>query len=261
MSVVPILQYHSVAENPPEWAAPLSVSPDRFDEQLDHLVRAQMSVVPLRRLVSTIRGGPPLPPRAVVLTFDEGFADFYWTVAPMLAARELAATLFVVTGAIHPPGGSPTGSRLPPAMMLNWRQVAGLDAYGVEIGGHSRTHAALDTLSGRALHAEVEGCKQDLEDALGHEVATYAYPFGYHGPMVRRAVRLAGWDAACATADAFSTTSDDPLRLCRLTVRRDTPLSLFDAWLHGRSAPTGPPRETLSTVACRLLRRARGTGR
>ncbi|SEL49532.1 polysaccharide deacetylase family protein [Streptacidiphilus jiangxiensis] len=260
MSVVPILQYHSVAENPPEWAAPLTVRPDRFDEQLEHLAHAQMSVVPLRRLVSAIRGGPPLPPRAMVLTFDEGFADFYWTVAPMLAARELPATLFVVTGAIHPPGGRPSGSRLPPAMMLNWRQVAGLDAYGIEIGGHSRTHPALDTVSGRTLRSEIEGCKRDLEDALGHEVTSYAYPLGYHGPTVRRAVRQAGWDSACATSDALATTSDDPLRLCRLTVRHDTPISLYDAWIHGRSARLGPPPESLSTWAWRLLRRTHGPG-
>lgn len=260
MSVVPILQYHSVAEDPPGWMAPLTVTPQQFEGQLDLLVKAQMSVIPLRRLVSAIRGGPPLPPRAAVLTFDEGFADFYWTVAPVLAAREIPATLFVATGAIHPPGGVASGWRLPAAPMLNWRQIAGLDAYGIEIGGHSRTHPQLDTLSARALRLEVEGCKRDLEDALGHPATSYAYPYGYDGPTVRRAVRLAGWEAACATSDGFSTTTDDPLCLSRLAVRHDTPADTFDAWLHARGARTGPPSETLSTRAWRAFRRARRIG-
>ncbi|MBF9066539.1 polysaccharide deacetylase family protein [Streptacidiphilus fuscans] len=257
MSAVPILLYHSVSDNPPDWIAPFTVRPRVFAEQLDDLVRAEVTVVPLRRLLAAIRGGPPLPARAAVLTFDDGFADFYWTVAPMLAERELPATLFVTTGAIHPPGGRPNGSVLPPADMLNWRQVAGLDAYGVEIGGHSRTHPHLDTLTNQHLSDEVVLCKHELEDALGHSVANYAYPHGYNSAAVRRKVQRAGWDSACAVVNAFSSTADDTLRLARLTVRADTPRSVFRCWLRGEGAPDAPTRDSLSTRGWRLYRRAR----
>ncbi|MFD0331492.1 polysaccharide deacetylase family protein [Streptacidiphilus monticola] len=234
------------------------MTPRHFQEQLDLLRDAQMSVIPLRRLVSAIRGGPPLPPRSLVLTFDDGFSDFYWTVTPLLAARELPATLFVATGAAYPPGGRSSGSRLPAARMLNWRQVAGLDAYGIEIGGHSRTHAELDVLPGRQLRSEVEGCKRDLEDVLGHAVSSYSYPHGYHNAAVRRALRAAGWDCACAAPQAFSSTTDDPMCLARLTVRHDTTAAVFADWLRGQGARTSPaPPETLGTRASRLLRRTR----
>jgi peptidoglycan/xylan/chitin deacetylase (PgdA/CDA1 family) len=257
MSIVPVLLYHSVSDNPPQWTAPFTVTPRAFVEQLDRLADSGVSVVPLRRLVAAIRGGPALPPRSAVLTFDDGFADFYWTVAPLLSARELPATLFVTTGAVHPPGGRPGGSVLPPAEMLNWRQVTGLDALGVEIGGHSRTHAQLDTLSGKRLCEEVKLCKHELEDALGHSAASYAYPHGYHSAVVRRKVQQAGWDSACAVADAFSSTSDDTLRMARLTVRADTPSAVFQSWLQGLGAPTAPFPETLATRGWRAYRRTR----
>jgi peptidoglycan/xylan/chitin deacetylase (PgdA/CDA1 family) len=133
----------------------------------------------------------------------------------------------------------------------------GLDALGVEIGGHSRTHAQLDTLPGKRLCEEVDRCKHELEDALGHSVASYAYPHGYHSAAVRRKVRQAGWDSACAAADAFSSTSDDTLRIARLTVRADTPSAVLQSWLEGRGAPTAPLRESLATRGWRGYRRVR----
>ena len=257
MNVVPILKYLSVSAEPPEWIAPFAVSPRAFEDQLDLLLAAQVSVIPLQRLVSAIRGGPPLPPRPVVLTFDEGFADFYWTVAPQLASRELPATLFVATGAIHPPGGRAPGWRLPQAPMINWRQVAGLDAYGIEIGGHSRTHPDLDTLPVKQMRAEVEHCKRDLEEALGHAVFSFSYPHGYSNSAVRRAVRHAGWTSACAGANRFASTADDPFWLPRLTMRHDTTPELFEAWLGGRGGRNPHGFAAVPDWACRLARRSR----
>jgi peptidoglycan/xylan/chitin deacetylase (PgdA/CDA1 family) len=257
MTLVPVLVYHSVNDDPPEWIAPFTVTPAAFTEQLDRIADEGMTVVSLRRLVSAIRGGPALPPRSAVLTFDDGFADFYWTVAPMLQERDLPATLFVTTGAVHPPGGSAPGSLLGPAEMLNWRQIAGLDALGIEIGGHSRTHPQMDTLSSRVLCEELALCKQELEEALGHSVSSFAYPHGYNSPAVRRKVLRTGWDCACGVANAFSSTSDDTLRLARLLVRADTPATTFQNWLRGRGAPTAPFPDRWSTRGWRAYRRVR----
>jgi peptidoglycan/xylan/chitin deacetylase (PgdA/CDA1 family) len=254
-SAVPVFLYHSVSDAPPEWIAPFTVTPRTFTEQLDRIADSGRTVVPLRRLVSAIRGGPPLPTRSAVLTFDDGFSDFYWTVAPLLNARELPATLFVTTGAVHPPGGRPTGSLLPPAPMLNWRQLAGLDAYGIEIGGHSRTHPQLDTLFGRQLGDEIELCKRELEDAVGRPVASFAYPHGYSSAAVRRRVQKAGWSSACGVGQAFSSTADDSLRISRLMVRADTPSATFQEWADGRGAPVAPVAERLRTKGWRGYRR------
>ncbi|MFE0458487.1 polysaccharide deacetylase family protein [Kitasatospora sp. NPDC058965] len=257
MTVVPVLLYHSVSADPPAWIAPYTVAPSVFAEQLDRLADAGRTVVPLRRLVAAQRGGPQLPERSAVLTFDDGFEDFYWTVAPILTERGLPATLYLTTGAVHPPGEEGSGSLLPPAPMLNWRQVATLDAYGFDIGGHSLTHPQLDTLGRARLCAEVADCKRILEDALGHPVTNYAYPHGYNSAAVRRKVHQAGWTSATAVANRFSSQADDPLRIARLMVRADTAPDLFQQWVTGHGAPIAPRPERLRTKGWRVYRRLR----
>ncbi|GAA3003806.1 hypothetical protein GCM10020229_14720 [Kitasatospora albolonga] len=257
MTVVPVYLWHSVSEDPPSWIAPWTVTPRAFAEQLDRIADSGRTVVPLHRLVSALRGGPALPENCAVLTFDDGFADFYWTAVQQLTDRGLPATLFVTTGAVHPPGGPASGSLLPPARMLNWRQVVTLDACGVEIGAHTRTHPQLDTLPGRWLPGEIVGCRRELEDVLGHQVLSFAYPHGYSSPSVRRQVALAGFTSACAVGNAFSSGNDDPLRIARLMVRADTTPEHFRRWSDGEGAPVAPFPEHLRTKGWRYYRRLR----
>ncbi|WP_441248983.1 polysaccharide deacetylase family protein [Kitasatospora sp. McL0602] len=257
MIAVPVFLYHSVADDPPGWIAPYTVRPAVFREQIARIADSGREVVPLRRLLAAIHGGPALPPRAAVLTFDDGFADFYWTVAPFLADLGLPATLYVTVGAVHPPGGRPSGSLLPPAPMLNWRQITTLDATGVEIGGHSQTHAQLDVVRGERCTDEIVGSKHRLEEALGHEVSAFAYPHGYSSPAVRRQVRDAGWHSAAAVENKFSSEADDPLRICRLMVRPDTPRQVFQNWVAGEGARVAPIPESLYTRYWRGYRRLR----
>ncbi|MGW4893376.1 polysaccharide deacetylase family protein [Kitasatospora sp. NPDC004240] len=257
MTAVPVFLYHAVSDDPPSWLAPYTVTPAVFREQLERIKDSGLRVVPLRRLVAALHGGAPLPPEAAVVTFDDGYADFYWTAAPLLADLGMPATLYLTVGAIHPPGGSGTGSLLPPAPMLNWRQVGNLDALGVEIGGHSQTHVALDTVHGRRLTEEITGPKRALEDVLGHEVSAFSYPHGYSSPEVRRKVRDAGWTSATAVGNAFSSPADDPMRISRLMVRYDTPPQVFDGWTKGHGAPVAPFPESAATRAWRTYRRLR----
>ena len=72
--------------------------------------------------------------------------------------------------------------------MLDWSQLAGLRAAGIEIGGHSHTHPHLDTLAPRAAREEIAGCKALLEQSLGEPVRSFAYPHGYSSRRVRRLV-------------------------------------------------------------------------
>ncbi|GAA4872659.1 polysaccharide deacetylase family protein [Kitasatospora terrestris] len=259
MTPVPVFIYHSVSDDPEPWIAPYTVSPKAFVEQLDRIEASGRTVVPLRSLVAALRGGPPLPDRCAVLTFDDGHEDFYWTVAPLLTERDLPATLYLTTGAIRVPGGRASGSMLPEAPMLNWRQVSTLDALGFELGAHSRTHAQLDTLPARRLADEVKGSRADLEDALGHHVRAFAYPHGYSSAAVRRCVAAAGFGSATAVVNAFSSAQDDPLRIARLMVMADTPAERFQQWADGRGAPVAPFPEHLRTRAWRVYRRVRSS--
>ncbi|MFF2361521.1 polysaccharide deacetylase family protein [Streptomyces sp. NPDC058122] len=255
MSVVPVFLYHTVSDDSPPWLAQFTVSPGTFVEHLDMIADSGLRVIPLRRLVAALLGGPSVPARSAVLTFDDGYADFASTVAPLLAARGLPSTLYVTTGALRPSDTTP----FPSAATLTWAQVRELDTAGVEIGGHTETHPQLDTLPRTWVRDEVAGCKRRIEDELGHPVGSFAYPHGYSSRTVRALVREAGWTSAAAirAASAFSSERDDPLRFARLMVRADTGRDRFALWTSGAGAPVAPFAEGPRTRGWRAYRRAR----
>jgi peptidoglycan/xylan/chitin deacetylase (PgdA/CDA1 family) len=146
---------------------------------------------------------------------------------------------------------------LPPASMLDWSQLAEVCKLNVEIGAHSHTHPQLDTLPPSAIAHEVLQSKEMLEDALGFEVTSFAYPNGFHCAKTRRVVQALGFASACAAMNAFSSSLDCVFSLARLTIRATTTTDELEAWLGGQGARVAPYPETLRTAAWRLCRRAR----
>lgn len=252
---VPILLYHSVSGAPARWIAPFTVTPRTFARHLDLVVASGRTPVTVSRLREAAVGRAALPWRPVLITFDDGFADFVGASGE-LAARGLPSTLYVTTGALRGRGGPDRRVALPPAEMLSWSQLGELIERGVEIGAHTHTHPQLDALHREGVAEEVRRSKLLLEDALGREVASFAYPHGFHSPSVRASVRAAGYTSACAVMNALSSRNDDMFALARLTVRADTDLDRLAAWLGGRSARVAPYPEKVATRAWRMYRRA-----
>ena len=253
MRPLAVLLYHTISDDPPPWIAHLAVTPRDFRAQLDAVAASGRVPVTAAQVVDARRGGAPLPPDAVALTFDDGFRDFATVAQPALAARGLPAALFVTTGALHPDNRS----RLPDAPMLTLRDIALLDRDGVEICSHTHLHAQLDTLDRRSVERELTRPKQILQDALGREVPVFAYPYGYSSRTVRALANASGYTGAFAVRHAFSPDTDDPYRIARLMLRCGTDLTTFRAWLDGEQAPTAPAHEYAKTCLWRQYRRQR----
>jgi peptidoglycan/xylan/chitin deacetylase (PgdA/CDA1 family) len=256
MTVVPILLYHSVTDDPAGWIAPYAVTPQAFADHVALIASSGRTAMTVSALVAAMRGERALPPRPLALTFDDGFADFA-DAAGVLAAHNLPSTLYVTTGALRGRPVSPQ-LRIPPAPMLDWSQLGELSEHNVEIGAHTHTHPQLDTLPKSIAADEIRRCKYLLEDALRQEVPSFAYPHGFHSTQVRRAVEAAGYTSATAVMNALSSTSDHPFSLARLTVRATTTTAQLTAWLAGRGARVAPYPETWRTTAWRTYRRLRG---
>jgi peptidoglycan/xylan/chitin deacetylase (PgdA/CDA1 family) len=217
--------YHSISENPPASTRRLSVHPDQFAGQLSLLRRRGRATVTFDEYARSITTGAPLPENAVVLTFDDGYADFHRNALPLLEEHGFTATVFVTTGWLDDAGDHAAGHPLD--RMLTWKQVRELDRAGIEIGAHSHSHAQLDQLPAAALEQELRTSKDLLEDHIGRQVTTLAYPFGYSSKRVREAVAATGYRFGSAVANRLPTSRPDPMRLPRLTVRRSTGLDAF----------------------------------
>ncbi|MFE4689548.1 polysaccharide deacetylase family protein [Streptomyces sp. NPDC056749] len=255
---IPVLLYHAVMDDPPGWIAEFTVTPAAFAAQLDAIEADGRTAVPVGALVAHLTGGEPLPDRPVVLTFDDGFADLPGPTAEALAGRSMPATAYLTTGALTRSGG---GSLLPPAPMMRLEQAPLLQRYGMEVGGHTVTHAQLDTLPAAALRSELVDSKAALEDVLGHAVTHLAYPHGYNSARVRRAARAAGYESAAAVRHALSSGRDEPYRIARLILRRSHTARDVERWMAGEGVRVAPFPDSPPTVGWRWYRRARATVR
>jgi len=252
---IPILLYHSVSANPSQAIGPFAVSPERFAQHLDLVADGHVALT-VADLVARLDIGAPIPAGAVVITFDDGFADNLEAAAPLLKDRGLTASIYITTGYVD---GS--GSGEVPGRMLSWSGVEELDAAGFEIGAHGHRHSPLDVMSPAEVAKDISMSKTLIQERLGHGLFGFAYPHGYRSSSVRQAVRRAGFECACGVRNALSHPLDDRWSLARLTVLATTPTELFAAWLRGESAPIARTRDAVQTVAWRSLRRLAVTSR
>ncbi|TMK79657.1 MAG: polysaccharide deacetylase family protein [Actinobacteria bacterium] len=127
------------------------------------------------------------------LTFDDGLVDNLETLAPLLSELDAPATVFVVSGWLGNPHPAAPWTRI-----VNPNELRGLRDAGLEIGGHSATHADLSKLSYEDAREELARGKRELEEILGEPVEVAAYPYGRANEDTIRACREAGFRAACA---------------------------------------------------------------
>lgn len=162
-----------------------------------------------------------LPERPIVLTFDDGFADFLTAALPILKHYGFVATLYVTSGFID--GTSEwlqdigEGER----PMLTWEEVREVSASGIECGAHTHTHPQLDMVPHSVAVDEIVRSKSLLAQHLEQEITSFAYPFGYYTAAVRQVVREAGFTSSCAVKHQVSAETSDPFSLPRLLVNSE----------------------------------------
>lgn len=202
-----ILTYHSIDDS----GSVVSVAPKTFAEQMRALAKSGFRGISLSEALAYRDANNRWPEACAVLTFDDGFANFYETAMPEIARHNFSATVFVISG--HVEGRNDWGAP-PPGLgsqkMLNWRQVRELSEQGIEIGGHTRTHPDLRRLSEKEIEEEIAGGCAEISERTGRSIENFAYPYGYLNrqaeDVVRRSVR-----SACTTD--LRRTNDEPLHL------------------------------------------------
>jgi peptidoglycan/xylan/chitin deacetylase (PgdA/CDA1 family) len=236
-AALPILMYHSVAEDLDEARGPYFrtvTSPAAFARQIDLLRALGYESITLGRALALLeagRGGAAIG-RKVVITFDDGFADFSDTAWPLLQAAGFTATVFLPSDFVGRPFIN--GRRC-----LSPAQVRGLAECGVEFGSHSASHRCLVDLGVVELDAELRGSKALIEDISGQAVTTFSYPFRFP-EQDRRFVSLlacllddCGYRGGVTTAIGCARPHDDVHFLPRLPVNDCDDAALLQAKLSG----------------------------
>jgi peptidoglycan/xylan/chitin deacetylase (PgdA/CDA1 family) len=215
---IPILTYHRVHEYATELTKSqpdLTVEPAVFAQEMEALDRAGYRTIGERQLFDALYRGGALPRRPVIVSVDDGYVDDVTEILPVLKRLRMVATFYVITRRVHEAG------------FLDTRQIRALEAAGMDVGAHTRTHANLPALPPAALRSEVDGSAADLRAILGHPVYWFAYPYGAVDATVEREVRRAGFLLAVTTKGGSSASTTAPLEIPRIHVgRSSTPRSV-----------------------------------
>jgi peptidoglycan/xylan/chitin deacetylase (PgdA/CDA1 family) len=206
---VPILTYHYIRINPDRFdrmGFALSVTPADFAAQMDWLKDSGYHPITAGDLHAYLRGARGLPSRPVILTFDDGYGDFYTTALPILRAHDFRATAYVVSGFVGWPN------------YMTAAQVVEADRSGIEIGSHTVNHPNLTNLSSVSVRSQLVDSKRFLENLLGHPVTSFCYPSGKVNSTVAWQVADVGYDSATTTVFGFRHTLADRYIWTRLRI-------------------------------------------
>lgn len=224
-----ILMYHRVNDHVHK---ELSVTQADFRRQMDYLNRKGRRVVSLEQ---ALKSGRRQKTPEIVLTFDDGYEDFYTHAFPVLADYGYTSLVYLVPGYIGTDKVFPWDEDIGESRLMSWEQVDTLKKSGlVEFGSHSMSHPDFDRISSAKAQTELRLSRETLEKRLSLPVRHFAYPKGIvaHLNAVKDQYETAvsifeGWRGVP------SPTPKDLVRIQRVPVQRSDGLLLFAARLRG----------------------------
>jgi len=231
---VPVLTYHSVADGGEGLPDRYRIAPAQFARQVELLERYGFRPVTLDTLFATLDGDPAgAAGHPVVLTFDDGYADFHAEALPVLRRHRCPAAVFLVTDLV---GGEASWDLAPGVIrgprLMSWPEIREAAGQGVEFHSHGCRHPRLSRVPPEVAAREVRGSKRAIEEALGRPVRYFCYPHGDAGAHTRAEVRAAGYRAAFSTEVGLTAAAQDRFFLRRVKARPADSLADFAAKLH-----------------------------
>lgn len=224
---VPILMYHYVSSPPADadqYRLDLSVEPAAFREQMAYLAANGYTAIDLYDLSLAITGKQTLPPRPIILTFDDGYRDVYENAFPILKEYGLEATFFIVTDFIDQ--GHPA--------YLTWPMVEEMAAAGMRMEPHSKNHVDLYGKEHDLVVYQVLGSLQTVEAHVGYRPRYFAYPGGTYDDQTIEVLQALDFWGAVVTAGGKWHGFKDRYEWTRLRMRHTTTLPVFVALVEGQ---------------------------
>ena len=208
---VPILMYHYVSPLPPnadEYRRELSVTPESFRAQVEYLFYQGYSAISMYQLDDALLSGTALPPKPVVLTFDDGYIDHFTNVFPILREFGFTGTFFIITGLAD--ANDPNH--------LSWEQIQQMSDAGMSMEPHTKNHISLRERSYETLIYEMLGSIESLQAYTGRQPHIFSYPVGHYDAATLSVARtLPIWRAVTTEAGRYHTT-DNRLQMPRVRI-------------------------------------------
>ncbi len=163
--------------------------------------------------------------KKVIITFDDGYEDNYRLLFPLLKKYNFKAVIYLVTHLNFNAWGVREGE--PRVEMMTDVQKKEMSDYGIEMGGHTRSHVDLSRLEEAEMINEIRGCREDVERITNKKVISFAYPFGGINDDVKKITREGGYTYAVSTNTGPKEFGVDNFQIRRIEVTPKTTLRSF----------------------------------
>lgn len=204
-----ILMYHSIGNN----GVLFTVTTEDLEKQLVFLKEKKYNVVRLSGLIEKLRKKEKIPPRTVVLTFDDAYRDNYLNAFPLLKKYNLPATIFTPTGYAGKEMLNSEGKTIP---VMSWQEAREMEESGlVDFASHSHTHPMMNKIAFEEFVNEVKTSENLLNQNLKKPVKIFSFPKGKYKPEHTDYLKEQGYLGAVTVREGLVGPSDDPFTLRR----------------------------------------------
>lgn len=214
--------YHYISIPPADADAvrrDLSVTPELFEAHLAYLRQAGYETISMEQLIYALSQEAPLPPKPIIISFDDGYRDHYENAFLLLRKYSYTGIFFVFTQVIDTYNVD----------YLTWEMVTEMHQAGMEFGSHSYRHPDLSGRDVDFLVYEILGSKEAIEERIGEPVRFFSYPSGRYDELTIRVLDSANFWAAVTTQFGIEQSYDGRFELQRLRIRgNDTAEDLAD---------------------------------
>jgi peptidoglycan/xylan/chitin deacetylase (PgdA/CDA1 family) len=233
---LPILMYHGISNEPERGSAyyKVNTSPAMFDRQMAFLKERGYQTIALSEAVRLLSRRESAGPKRIVISFDDGYRNFYTHAFPILQKYGFSATMFLPTAYI-----ATTRALFKGIECMTWDEVRELRKAGIEFGSHTVTHPKLVELNWNDVERELRESKTVMETQLGARVTAFAYPFAFPQTKTRFVQKFGdalvehGYRCCLTTEVGRVRPGDNVYRLKRLPVNTEDDIDLFRAKLEG----------------------------
>lgn len=160
-----------------------------------------------------------LPKKPVIITFDDGYEDFYSLAFPLLREYGMRAVVFAMGDRDLKENIWDREEGIPMAPLMSDEQLREVQDHGIEIGAHSCTHKPLTRIGQQELEEEIFKSKSRLEEVLGNEIHTFCYPYGLDNESVHEVVKKAGFTFGVSVYNGPLQFGESLYSIHRVTVK------------------------------------------
>lgn len=225
---VPVIMYHRVINNAEnEGVYGTYIYEDMFKKHLQYLKDKNYTVITFKDLDKIgWRNRFEKGKKYIILTFDDGYKDNYDLAFPILKEFNFKATIFLMGKSAYNEWDVKAGGERKFSLM-SVEMIKEMQDYGIEFGAHTFNHPKINTLSNEEIEHQIVDVKKPLEEKIGKEIITFAYPYGILNDYAKEMAKKAGYTFALATDSGSVCLSDDLYQIRRIAIFPNTNLFSF----------------------------------